>query len=223
MFAKPWMRSLPLMLAMTLALAAQDGDLAERLFRSGERAYATRSYPEAFETWGQLLQSSPKSPFAAEALLRMARHRLDVDKKPDEALPLLERLKTDHIKTPFAAEGLLLRGMILAARSHKPQELKDAIAEFNRVLDLFPDHEVVQNARYQLGMAFRSQGQWGRALQQFMEVMRLDPTASAAPRPSCRLPRSWTSWGISLAVCASCRGSGTSSRRPLRPPKPRGG
>ena len=182
MFSKPWMRSLSLLFTLSLTLVAQDGEMAERLFLSGERAYATRSYAEAFDTWGQLLQSSPKSIFAAEALLRMARHRLEVDKKPEEALLLLERLKTDHIKTPFAAEGLLLRGTILAARSHKPQELKEAIAEFNRVLDLFPDHEAVQNAHYQLGMAFRIQGQWGRALQQFTEVMRLDPTAPAAPK-----------------------------------------
>ena len=180
MFFKPWMRSLPLLFAMTLA--AQDGEMAERLFLSGERAYSTRSYVEAFETWGQLLQAAPKSVFAAEALLRMARHRLDVDKNPAEALLLLERLKADHIKTPFAAEGLLLRGTILAARSHRPQELKEAIAEFNRVLDLFPDHEAVQNTHYQLGLAFKIQGQWGRALQQFLEVMRLDPTAPAAPK-----------------------------------------
>ena len=153
----------------------------------------------------------------------MARHRLDVDRKPDEALPLLDRLKTDHIKTPFAAEGLLLRGRILAARSHKPQELKEAIAEFNRVLDLFPDHEVVQNARHQLGLAFRSQGQWGRALQQFMEVMRLDPTSSGGtPGPAAGRRGPGPSWGTSLAVCASCRASGTSSPRPLKPRRPNG-
>jgi TolA-binding protein len=182
MSAKPWMRSLTLFCALSLPQLAQDIDLAERLFLSGERAYATRSYPEAFETWGQLLQASPKSVFAAEALLRMARHRLEVERKPEEALLLLDRLKTDHIKTPFAAEGLLLRGRILAARSRKPQDLKEAMAEFNRVLDLFPDHEAVQMAHYQLGLAFRIQNQWGRALQQFMEVLRLDSTSPVAPQ-----------------------------------------
>jgi len=182
MSAKPWMRSLTLFCALSLPHMAQDGELAERLFLSGERAYATRSFAEAFDTWNQLLQASPKSTFAAEALLRMARHRLDVDRRPDEAMLLLERLKTDHIKTPFAAEGLLLRGRILASRSRRPQDLKEAIAEFNRVLDLFPDHEAVQNAHFQLGLAFRTQGQWGRALQQFTEAMRLDPTSPVAPQ-----------------------------------------
>jgi len=182
MAPKPWMRSLPLVLTAALALGAQDLDMAERLLLSGERAYAAHSYPEAFETWGQLLRTSPKSPFAAQALLRMARHRLDVDHKPEEALLLLERLKAEHIKTPFAAEGLLLRGTILAARSRKPQELKEAIAEFNRVLDLFPDHDAVQSARFQLGLAYRTQGLWGRALQHFTEVMRLDPTSPFAPK-----------------------------------------
>lgn len=178
----PWMRPFTVMLAMAAFSNAQDGDLAARLYQSGERAYTTKSYAEAFETWGQLLQSSPKSAFAAEALLRMAKHRLNVDGKPEEAMPLLDRLKADHMKTPFAAEAMLLRGTILASRSRRPQELKDAIAEFNRVLDLFPAHTAVQEARYQLGLAFKTQGQWGRALQQFTEVMRLDPTAAVTPQ-----------------------------------------
>lgn len=177
-----WMRPLPLMLTLAVSLGAQEGDLSERLFRSGERAYSAKAYPEAFETWNQLLQSSPKSPFAAEALLRMARHRLDVENKPEEALPLLERVKAEHIKTPFAAEAMLLRGTILASRSHKAQELKEAVAEFNRVLDLFPDHPAVLDARLQLGLAAKLQGQWGRALQHFLEVVRLDPTSASAPR-----------------------------------------
>jgi TolA-binding protein len=183
MFSLPtWTRLLSLVFAITLALGAQDEDIAERLYQSGERAYTTKSYTEAFETWNQLLQSSPKSPFAAQALLRMARHFVEVENKPGDALPLLDKLKANHIKTPYAAEGMLLRGTILAADSHKPQELKEAMAEFNRVLDLFPDHPAVQEARYQLGLAFKIQGQWGRALQNFTEVMRLDPTATIAPK-----------------------------------------
>jgi len=176
-----WMSPLSLALAVSLA-TAQDADLSERLFRSGERAYAAHSYPEALETWNQLLQASPKSPFAAEALLRMARHQLEVEKKPEAALPFLERIKADHLKTSFAAEAMLLRGTILASRSHKPQELKEAIAEFNRVLDLFPDHPAVQSAHYQLGLAFKLQGQWGRALKSFTEAMSLDPASPMAPR-----------------------------------------
>lgn len=176
-----WMGPISLVLATSLVLSAQDADIAERLFRSGERAYAAHAYLEAQETWNQLLQAAPKSPFAAEALLCLARHQLEVEKKPDAALPLLDRIKTDHLKTAFAAEAMLLRGTILASRSHKPQELKEAIAEFNRVLDLFPDHPAVQNAHYQLGLAFKLQGQWGRALKSFAEAMRLDPLSPITP------------------------------------------
>ena len=182
MFFKPWMRPLSLACTLSLALAAQDGEMEERLFLSGERAYATRSFPEAFDTWTQLLQASPGSVFSAQALLRMARHRLEVDRNPDEAMRFLDRLKADHLKTPYAAEGLLLRGTTLASRARRTQELREAMAEFNRVLDLFPDHPAVQSARYQLGLACRMQGQWGRALQHFTEAMRLDPASPVAPR-----------------------------------------
>jgi len=171
-------------LALSLALApclwSQEGDMAERLFSSGGRAYATKAYPEAIETWNQLLQAAPRSPFAAQALMALARHQLDVEKKPEAALPFLDRVKVEFLKTPYAAEAMLLRGKILAGRSTTPLELKEALAEFNRVVDLFPDSPAVQEARFQMGSAFFIQGQWGRALQNFTELLRLDPTTTLA-------------------------------------------
>ena len=174
------MRCFPLILAMVPAVYAQDADLPERLFRSGERAYAIRSYPEALETWNQLIQQAPKSPFSAHALINLARYQVEVEKKPEAALPLLERIKAEHLKSPWAAEAMLLRGQILAARCRGPQDLKEPQAEFNRVVDLFPDHPCVQQARFELGRSFRLLGQWGRALQSYIEAVRLDPGSGVA-------------------------------------------
>ncbi|MBK8792629.1 MAG: tetratricopeptide repeat protein [Holophaga sp.] len=176
------MRSAFLVLAVLATLGAQESDMAERLFRSGERAYAAKSYPEALETWGQLLQQAPTSGFAAQALLRMANHQLEQEHKPEAALPLLERVKTEHMKTPWAADAMLLRGQILATQARKPQDLRDAVGEFNRVVDLFPDHPALQTARYHLGLAAKLQGQWARALQHFTDAIRLDPTSPVAPK-----------------------------------------
>jgi TolA-binding protein len=174
------MRRLPLVLIAVPALYAQDADLPERLFRSGERAYATHAYAEALDTWNQLIQQAPTSPFAAHALMNLARHQMEVAKQPDAALALLERIKTEHLKSPWAAEAMLLRGRILASRSHGPLELKEAEAEYNRVVDLFPDHPCVQQARFELGQGFRLLGQWGRALQSYLEAVRLDPASTVA-------------------------------------------
>jgi tetratricopeptide (TPR) repeat protein len=170
----------PLFLAAGLAFAgaalpAQDGDLAERLFRSGERAYAAHAYPEAVDTWNQLIVQAPKSDYAAQALLSLAHYQLDVLKQPEAALPPLERVRNEYLRSPWAAEALLLRGEILAARARDPQELKAALAEYDRVVDLFPGHRRVQQARFLMGAAHRRLGQWGRALEDFTEAMRLDP------------------------------------------------
>ena len=181
-----WLRTASLALAVAAALPAQD-DLAERLFHSGERAYAARSHGEALETWRQLLQQAPASPFAARALLAMARHHLDVEHKADAAMPLLERLKAEHMKTPQAAEALLLRGTVLAERSRKPQDLKEAMGELNRLVDLFPEHPAVQEARYRLGLACLVQGQPSRALAHFVEALRLDPGSPVAPKAQLQL------------------------------------
>jgi len=173
-------RTLALALALVPVLRGQEGELAERLFRSGERAYAAKAYPEALETWNQLLQQAPRSDFAAQALLALARHQLEVARRPDAALPLLERIKAEHLRSPWAADAMLLRGGILAARAHGPQELREALAEYNRVVDLFPGHPLQQQTRVQMGDACRQLGQWGRALENYVQAIRLDPATDLA-------------------------------------------
>lgn len=154
----------------------QDVDLPERLFGSGERAYAAKSYSEALDTWKQLLQLSPRSPQAAWALLRMAHHHASVEHRPEVALPLLDQLRKDHLGSPAAPEGLLLRGMLLAQAAKRPQDLREAMAEFNRVADLFPQSPEALVAKTQLGQAFLDQGQPGKALPLFLDPVQADPT-----------------------------------------------
>ncbi|MFN7958655.1 MAG: tetratricopeptide repeat protein [Holophagaceae bacterium] len=185
----PWLRTPAALLCAVPVLAqapapapAPESELAERLYRSGERAYASKAYKEALDTWAQLLQTNPRSEFAPKVLLRLAHHQVDIERKPETALPLLDRLRGEYIKSPEAADGLLLRGILLARQARRPADLKDAVADFNRVLDLFPDAEACAEARLQLGRAWRDQGQWGRALPQFIDAFRLHTGSAAAPR-----------------------------------------
>jgi len=180
-----WLR-IPAALLFVLSVAAQapvqDGDLAERLYRSGERAYASKAYKEALDTWGQLLQANPRSEFAPKVLLRFAQHQVEVERKPEAAMPHLDRLRSEFIKSPEAAHGLVLRGTLLTRQARRPADLKDAMGDFNRVLDLFPDAEACAEARLHLGRAWRDQGQWGRALQHFVEAFRLHAGSAVAPQ-----------------------------------------
>lgn len=177
----PWFRT-PAALLCVLPGLAQDGELAERLYRSGERAFASKAYKEALETWAQLLQSSPQSEFTPKVLLRLAQYHVDIERKPEAAMPYLERLRSEHIKSPEAADGLLLRGVLQARQARRPAELKDAMADFHRVLDLFPGAGASAEARFQLGLAWKHQGQWGKALQHFVEAIRLHSGAPVVPR-----------------------------------------
>ena len=171
-----------LFIAPCLLAQAQDREQAEQLYRSGERAFAARQFKEALDAWVQLLHSSPRSEYAPQVLLRLARYHVDVEHKAEAALPYLERLQADHPKSPEAADGLVLRGVLLARRARRPADLKGAALEFNRVLALFPDAPACAEARLHLGRAYRDQGQWGRALQQFIDAFRLQPGSAAAPQ-----------------------------------------
>ena len=179
----PWLRTpVALLCAAPLLAQSQEADLSERLYFSGDRTYAAKAYKEALDTWSQLLQAAPKSSHAPRVLLRMAHHQLDVEHKPEAALPFLERLRTDYIKAPEAAEGLLVRGTLLARQAQRPGDLKDAMAEFNRVLDLFPQSPACSEARLQLGRAWRDQGNLGRALECFLDAFHLQEDSPVAPQ-----------------------------------------
>lgn len=180
--AFPWLRPVAVLVLCALPGTAQEADFAAKLFHSGERAYADKAYKEALETWNQLLQSAPRSEFAPRVLLALARYQAEVAHQPQAAFPLLDRLKTEYIKSPWAAEGLLLRGTLLARQTHRPADLKDAMAEFHRVIDLFPDQPAVAGAHLELGRAWRDQGQWGPALQHFIFAYRVRPDGPYAPQ-----------------------------------------
>lgn len=167
--------------AAVLPARAQSGDLAERLYRSGERAFQAKSYQEALDTWTQLAQTAPKSDYTPQALLQMAQYQADIAKKPEAALPLLDKLKADYLASRWAAPGLLLRGQILAAKAKGPSDLKEAVAEFNRVLDLFPASAAAPQALVELGHAALSAGDANRALGYFTEAYRAHPDAAVAP------------------------------------------
>lgn len=167
--------------AAALPARAQSGDLAERLYRSGERAYQAKSYQEAMDTWAQLAQAAPKSDYAPQALLQMAQYQAGIGGKPEAALPLLDKLKSDYLASRWAAPALLLRGQILAAKAKGPGDLKEAVAEFNRVLDLFPASAAAPQALVELGHAALASGDANRALGFFTEAYRAHPDAAVAP------------------------------------------
>lgn len=186
-FSSPILRNLIVVIITTIyfciskPLLGEDAGIAERLFKSGEKAYETKAFAEAIGTWNQLISQAPKSKFAAIALFYMAKHELEVEKKPDSALQLLDQIKAGHIKNPVAADALLLRGKILASKASKASDLQEAVGEFDRVIDLFPGSNCLLQAKLQLGLAEQSLEQWPRALQNFLDILRMDPKSSEAP------------------------------------------
>lgn len=167
-------------LSLPLLAGTQEGDLAEKLYRSGERAYASKTYAEAMDTWTQLVQQVPRSPQASWALLRMARHEVEVEHRPQAAMPLLDRLKQEYLDSPAAPEALLLRGQLLARQAKRPQDLREAMAEFNRVSDVFPNSPQALEAKVNLGQAFLDQDQPAKALPLFLDPAQADPATPIA-------------------------------------------
>lgn len=159
-------------------------DLTERLYLSGEKAYLAERFEEAMDTWNQLIQQSPQSPFSAQALFFMAQHHVNQSQKQDrelnlnKALGALETIKQKHIAHEVAAKALLLRGRILSIQAQKQSDLKEAQGEFHRVVDLFPAHPSALEARFELGNGCMRQQQPSTAIRHFASVIQADPKAT---------------------------------------------
>ncbi len=184
------MRPALVALMLSFGLGAQSDpnpqkDLAERLYISGENAFLAKRFDEAMETWKQLLAQAPQSPLAAQALLSMARYHLELQgpdhaKHKETALNHLEQIRQKHIKQSIAAQALLLRGQVLASQAQKPGELKEAMAELHRILDLFPNHVAVLDARLELGRCSLLQNQPAQAMRHLSDLVQRDPKAPQA-------------------------------------------
>jgi tetratricopeptide (TPR) repeat protein len=101
---------------------------------------------------------------ADNALLEIARYYLDIAGDTKEAETAVEAILKRYATSDSAPDAHLLKGRLALAQGHRPADLDTALANFDRVLALFPNSEAVPRALVLSGQTLMYAGRLEEAL-----------------------------------------------------------
>ncbi len=179
-------------IAADSAASAQGGpsDIARQHLESGLQFYNQERYKQALKDFQIIVTSMAETEYADDAMLRIGQYYLEVERNFDKARQnfdaLLQRYPTGD-KAPGAYYYL---GLVALRSDRSGQDLDDAMANFQRVIRLYPHSEFVAAALTETGFALERSGRWQEAVDVYSEVVSEHSNSSSAPRAQVAIGRS---------------------------------
>lgn len=121
----------------------------EALKNMGNRYYAADKYPEAAETYQELLDRYPKSPYVPEVRFFLGSSLLAVG-ETEKSVKQFERVVKEAPDSVWAPKSLLGAGTA-ALKSKEPEKARKT---FLRILDRYPLYEETNLVYYRLAQAY---------------------------------------------------------------------
>jgi TolA-binding protein len=152
--------------ATTLAAqsSASDEEVSRRQLESG-RAFARQAkYQEALKDFRAVADTHATSSVADDALLEIARYYLDIAGDTKEASTAVDAIQKTYPTSDSAPEAYLMAGRLALAKSHQPADLDAALANFDRVVRLFPNSDAVARSLALSGQTLWYAGRFNEAL-----------------------------------------------------------
>lgn len=159
------------------ALAQAPSDLARQHLESGLQFYEQQRYNQALNDFQIIVSSMGDTEYADDALLRIGQYYLEVEGNLTEAAQnfqtLLERYPTGD-KAPGAYYYL---GMVALGSSLETEGVDDAMANFQRVIRLYPQSPFVPAALAATGAALGRSHRWDEAIAAYYRVVSEHPNS----------------------------------------------
>jgi TolA-binding protein len=173
-----------LLLAAARLAAAQESpdEQARRLLEEG-RAYREQGkLKQALDNFNIIINSFGKTEAVGQALLEIGRYRMEVDGDAAAARAAFEQVARDHPQSDAAPGAYHYLGLLILRHATTAAELEDALAQFMRVITLYPGSEWVPRALQAAAMVHRRAGRYEEALSLDRRVALEYPASDAAPR-----------------------------------------
>lgn len=167
-----------------LALAQQDtpDQQAGRLLEEGRNYWAQGKTKQALENFQTIVTGFAATDRVDDALLEIGRYRLDVEGDVDKARASFEQVAKQFSQTDSAPGAYYYLGLMTLNRATSPAELDDALAQFSRLMTLYPrDDTWVPKAFQAQGLVFRKAARLEEALEAQRRVSLEYPSSDAAP------------------------------------------
>lgn len=168
-----------LFLISTFCLAQNDNiDRAKRTLESGIQFYNSGDYKNALQDFQTVITSYSESEWVDEALLRLAIYYYEIEHdlaKSTEQLEIITRL---HADTNTAPEAYYYLGFFLSDSKASVEAMRNGLANFERVVRLFPESEKADDALYLGSLIHIYFGEFEEALQKLQTVLSYYPDSN---------------------------------------------
>ncbi len=160
-------------------LAAETGNtnrLAHARYLAAESMIRLEHYEEAITALNELSESFAGHPFAAKALLRIAKLHEERENLR-EALAVYEMLPLRVSDPAVHADSLLSSGILL----YKLFRFDEALEKFNGLLEHVPDHPFAERARFMRVWSYSMTGREEEAMNAAYRFLEQHPESERAP------------------------------------------
>jgi TolA-binding protein len=162
------------------ATQSADEDVARRQLESGRSFMRQGNYTEALKDFRAVADTHATSSVADDALLEIGRYYFEIANDYPAATTAVDDLLKKYPTSNSAPDAYVLAGRLALARSHQPSDLEAALANFDRVIRLFPASNAVASALTWSGETHWYRGQLDEALAEFGRAESEYPTTTAA-------------------------------------------
>jgi outer membrane protein assembly factor BamD (BamD/ComL family) len=167
---------------VTPAVGAQrSSELARQHLESGIQFYNQQRYQQALNDFQIIVTSMADTDYADDALLHIGQYHLEIEGDFDKARESFEQV-LQRYPTGDKAPGAYYYLGLVALRSDRGGEgLDDAMANFQRVIRLYPNSAYVAAALTATGTALERSARWEEAVDVYSQVASEYASSSSAP------------------------------------------
>lgn len=178
--------------------ASRSDDQAKRLLDDGRIDLANGRSKQGLDALETIVSGFPGSSWADDALLEMGRYAEEVDKDADKARDFYDQIAKKYPQSDSAPLAYLRMGRLAFSTAATQAALDDALANFQRVIRLYPESPAVPEALVASARVFRRAGRFDSATDSARRAVLDHPESSVAPEAQFELGLSLTMAGDPL-------------------------
>ena len=153
-----------LLASSNAAAQPRPDDQARRLLEDGRNDLANGRARQGLDALQTIVSGFPNSAYADDALLEMGRHAEETEKNATRAREIYDQIAKRYPQSDSAPGAYLQMGKIALATAAAQAQLDDALANFQRVVRLYPESPFVPNALAASSAVFRRAGRFDAAI-----------------------------------------------------------
>ena len=156
-------------------------DQARRLLEDGRTDLANGRARQGLDALQTIVTGFPNSAFADDALLEMGRHAEEVEKNPTKAREVYDQIAKRYPQSDSAPGAYLQMGLIAFKTAADQAAMDDALANFQRVIRLYPESRFVPHALVASAAVFRRGALYDSAIDAARRAVLDYPGSDLAP------------------------------------------